>query len=262
MDENEEAEERQHLRSPVVYEIVRREAEVELSRPISSLWWSGVAAGIALSASLLGEGLLHFYLPDVAWRPVVASFGYCIGFLIVILGRLQLFTEQTVTAVLPLLKNFNLYNLRRTARLWSVVLVANLTGTFVTAAITIFAGTAHPDYLPALLEVAGGIAEFTPGKAVIYGIPAGFFVAALVWMMPSAEGSEFWVIVVVTWLIGLGGFAHVIVGSSEVFFLVLSGQLGVFDGFFGLILPSLVGNILGGTGLFALLAYGQVQEEL
>lgn len=262
MSEDEEVEERQHLRSPVVYEIVRREAEVELSRPSSSLWWSGVAAGIALSASLLTESLLRYYLPDAHWRPVVESFGYCVGFLIVIMGRLQLFTEQTVTAVIPLLAKFTARNLWRTARLWGIVLVANLTGTCLTAAITVFAGTIHPEHLPALLEVSREFAELTPAEAVIYGIPAGFFIAAIVWMMPSAEGAEFWVIIIVTYLIALGGFAHVVVGSAEAFTLVMTGELSVFDGLFGLILPSLVGNILGGTGLFAILAYGQVQEEL
>jgi formate-nitrite transporter family protein len=262
MGENEEAEDRQRLRSPVIYEIVRREAEVELERPLRSLWWSGVAAGIALSSSLLAEGLLHYYLPDVHWRPVVESFGYCVGFLIVILARLQLFTEQTVTAVIPLLADFTRRNLLRTARLWSVVLGANLVGTAVTAAVTIFVGTMPAEYLPALLEISREFAELRPGQALIYGIPAGFFVAAIVWMLPNVEGAEFFVIIVLTWLIAIGGFAHVVVGSSEVFMLLFSGELAWTDGFFGLVLPSLAGNILGGTGLFALLAYGQVREEL
>ncbi|HEX7060846.1 MAG TPA: formate/nitrite transporter family protein [Woeseiaceae bacterium] len=262
MDENQEVEERQRLRSPLVYEIVRREAEVELARPAVSLWWSGVAAGIALSASLLAEGLLHRYLPDAAWRPAAESFGYCFGFLVVILGRLQLFTEQTVTAVLPVLADFCTHTLLRTARLWSIVLVANFVGTLLTAIITVHIGTTSAENLVAMLEVAREFAELTPVQAVAYGIPAGFFIAAIVWMVPSAEGAAFWVIVVVTYLIALGGFAHVVVGSAEVFLLQVAGELGVAQGLFGLILPSLVGNILGGTGLFAMLAYAQVQEEL
>lgn len=262
MNEDREVEDRQHLRSPVVYEIVRREAEVELSRPAVSLWWSGVAAGIALSASLLGEAILRHYLPDAAWRPVAESVGYCFGFLIVILGRLQLFTEQTVTAVLPLLADLSARNFGRTARLWSIVLTANLVGAFLTACITVYVGTAPPEYVAAMLELSREFAGLTPLQAFTYGIPAGFFVAAIVWMMPSAEGAEFWVIVVVTYLIALGGFAHIVVGSAEVFLLQVSGELGVVEGFAGLILPCLVGNIVGGTGLFAMLAYAQVHEEL
>ncbi|HLU06725.1 MAG TPA: formate/nitrite transporter family protein [Woeseiaceae bacterium] len=262
MNENEEAEERQRLRSPLVYEIVRREAEVELARPLRSLWWSGVAAGIALSSSLLAEGLLHHYLPDAHWKPVVESFGYSVGFVIVMLARLQLFTEQTVTAVIPLLADFSTRNLARTGRLWSVVLTANLVGTAVTAAVTIFLGTIQPEHLPALLEVSREFAELDAGEAVIYGIPAGFFIAAIVWMLPSVEGAELFVIIIVTWLIAVGGFAHVVVGSAEVFMLQFSGELGLVEGFSGLILPSLMGNIIGGTGLFAMLAYGQVRAEL
>jgi formate/nitrite transporter FocA (FNT family) len=262
MNENEEAEERQRLRSPLVYEIVRREAEVELERPLRSLWWSGVAAGIALSSSLLAEGLLHHYLPDAHWKPVVESFGYSVGFLIVMLARLQLFTEQTVTAVIPLLADFSRKNLLRTGRLWAVVLTANLAGTAVTAAVTILLGTIRPEHLPALLEVSREFAELDAGQALIYGIPAGFFIAAIVWMLPSVEGAEPFVITIVTWLIAVGGFAHVVVGSSEVFMLQFSGELGLVEGFSRLILPSLAGNIIGGTGLFAMLAYGQVRAEL
>ena len=257
-----EASERQRLRSPVVYEIVRKEGEDELERPMASLWWSGVAAGTGISASVLAEGLLHHHLPDTPYRPVLENFGYCVGFLIVILGRLQLFTENTITAVLPLLAKFSFARLTRTARLWSIVFVANLVGTLFTALVTVYAGTIHPEHLPALLEISHHFAELSPGEALLYGIPAGFFVAAIVWIIPSAEESKFLVIVALTYLIALGGFAHVVAGSSEVFLLQLSGELGFVEGVFGLILPALIGNILGGTGLFALLAYGQVHQEI
>ena len=260
--ESQEVEERQRLRSPVIYEIVRAEGIEELERPVSSLWWSGLAAGLGISASLLAKGLLTYYLPDVAWAPAVTAFGYCLGFLIVVLGRLQLFTEQTVTAVLPLLKNPSRDSWIAMGRLWGVVLAANFTGTFLTALFMVAAEPVHPEHFLAMLEVSRKFAQLSGGEALLFGIPAGFLVAAMVWMIPNAKGSEFWVIVVMTYLIALGGFAHVIVGSSEVFLLILSGELGVAEGVFGLVLPSLVGNIIGGTGLFALLAYGQVQEEL
>ena len=105
-------------------------------------------------------------------------------------------------------------------------------------------------------------ADVSNQEALIYGIPAGFFIAAIVWMLPSVEGAELFVIIIVTWLIAVGGFAHVVVGSSEVFMLQFSGELGLLEGFSRLILPSLAGNIIGGTGLFAMLAYGQVRAEL
>jgi formate/nitrite transporter FocA (FNT family) len=101
--QQEVVEEHLPLRSPMVYEVVRQEGEIELGRPLASLWWSGVAAGIAMYSSLLALGVLNEHLPDEPWKPLVANFGYCFGFIIVVLGRLQLFTENTITAVLPLL---------------------------------------------------------------------------------------------------------------------------------------------------------------
>ncbi len=256
------AQERVRLRPTVVYEIVRREGEEEMERPLASLWWSGIAAGLGITASVLAEGLLHHYLPDTPYRPILENFGYCLGFVLVIMGRLQLFTENTITVVLPLLAGFSLERLWTVARLWLVVFLANVVGTLVTAVVTVYAGTVHPEHMPALLEVSHHFAENSPLEALIYGIPAGFFIASIVWMLPSSEGSEFWVIVAFTYLIALGDFTHVVAGSAEVFLLQISGELGVVDGVFGLILPTFVGNIIGGTCLFAVLAYGQVQDEM
>lgn len=255
------SEERQRLRSLVVYEIVCREGEEELDRPVNSLWWSGVAAGAAISSSLLAKALLHYYLPDAPWRPVVESLGYCVGFVIVILGRMELFTEHTVSAVLPLLRDFNIRNLARTGRLWLFVFLANLVGTAAAAAASVFIGTAHPEHLTAMLEVSREFAELSASHALVYGIPAGFLVAAIVWMMPSAQGSEFWIIVTVTYVIGLAGFTHVVVGSAEIFVLLLHGEIGIFNVLRSLG-PTLLGNIIGGAGLFAVLAYGQIREEV
>src|SRR5579884_3436773 len=101
-----EHEEADQLRSPagsVVYKAVCKEGADELERPSSALFWSGLAAGLSMGFSLVTEGLLSAYLPDSHWRPLVAKFGYSLGFLIVILGRQQLFTENTLTVILPLL---------------------------------------------------------------------------------------------------------------------------------------------------------------
>ena len=103
-------------RTPVIYEVVRRLGEEEMERPATSLWWSGVAAGLSISFSLLAQAILKTHLPDAAWTELISSLGYCVGFLIVILGRQQLFTESTITVVLPVLKDFtwqNLFNMGR-----------------------------------------------------------------------------------------------------------------------------------------------------
>lgn len=261
--EQDEAAQRAPLRSPVIYEVIRQDGEEELSRPLISLWWSGLAAGIALSSSVFAKGSLLAVVPEGAvWAPLVVNFGYPLGFLIVILGRLQLFTENTITVVLPVLADFTRANLQCTARLWAVVLGANLTGTFISALVALHLGLLPANILDASLEIARHFAVRTPGEMLLHGVPAGFLIAALVWLLPTSRANEFWVITVITYFIGLGGMAHVVAGSGEAFLLLLHGEISIMDTALRLILPSLVGNIIGGTFLFTLIAYGQVREEI
>src|SRR4051794_20919505 len=87
----------------IVYEAIRTEGNEELSRPSAALAWSGVAAGLSMGFSLVAQGLLRAYLPDTSWSPLLWRLGYAMGFLVVVLGRQQLFTENTLTAIIPLL---------------------------------------------------------------------------------------------------------------------------------------------------------------
>ena len=102
-------------------------------RPSTSLWWSGVAAGLSISFSLLAQAILRTHLPDAPWRPLVVGFGYCVGFLMAVLRRQQLFTESTITAVLPVPQHTSWQNFGRMMRLWAIVLAANLVGTLFAA---------------------------------------------------------------------------------------------------------------------------------
>jgi hypothetical protein len=120
--EIEEIEERSSPRTPVIYEIVRRLGEEEMARPVVSLWWSGVAAGLSISFSLLAKAILLTHLPDAPWRPLVTSFGYCVGFVMVVLSRQQLFTETTITVVLPVMAQFTRRNIAPAGRMWGIVL--------------------------------------------------------------------------------------------------------------------------------------------
>jgi formate/nitrite transporter FocA (FNT family) len=83
--------------------------------------------------SMVAEGLLQAGLPEAPWRPLLASFGYALGFLIVILGRQQLFTESTLTAMLPVLYRRDRASVAGLARVWGVVFVANIIGTIIFA---------------------------------------------------------------------------------------------------------------------------------
>ena len=72
----------------LIYEIIRREGEEEINRTARSLIWSGIAAGILISFSVLGEAIFRTYLPDTPARFLIENLGYSFGFLLVILGRM------------------------------------------------------------------------------------------------------------------------------------------------------------------------------
>ncbi len=108
-------------RSPVIYEVVRQQGEDKLRRPDGSLFWSGIAAGMTMMASVIAQGALRQKLPDAPWRDAVSSLGYSVGFLMVILGRMQLFTEQTIVTVLPVMAEPSWLRLWAAARLWIIV---------------------------------------------------------------------------------------------------------------------------------------------
>ncbi len=262
-EERESVAEHGRLSALTVYSIILREGEEELDRPTASLWWSGVAAGIGISTSVLAEGIIRTGLgADFPFLSLIESFGYTFGFVLVIMSRLQLFTENTITVVLPILASPTRHRWYRTARLWGIVFAANLLGTFLTAAITVHGGIVSDDILAAVMEISRHVAELDPQSAMLRAIPSGFLIAALVWMLPTAKGSELFIIILFTWLIAAGEFTHVVAGSNEIFSLVLTGELPILIAFTHHILPVLVGNIIGGTGLFAMLAYGQVRHEM
>lgn len=259
--EKQDIAENQGLSAVSVYGIVHEEGLDELERPLSSLWWSGVAAGLGITASVIAEGILHTTFEGHPYRSAIENLGYSVGFVLVILGRLQLFTENTLTAILPLLVQRTPNMLWCTARLWAVILVANFFGTFLASAFAVWGGSIPAEHVEGMIAISRHFAEHTPWEAFTLGVPAGFYVAAIVWMMPSARGASVLVIVMFTYLIAMGGFTHVIAGSAEMFLLMLTGEVGA-PGVAALLGATLMGNILGGTGLFALLAYGQVAQEI
>ena len=261
-EESQEVGERSPPKAKVVHAAVVRQGEDELERPVASLFWSGLAAGIAMMASVSAQAALHKGLPDAPWRELVAGFGYCLGFLIVILGRMQLFTEHTTVAVLPLMRERTAANLRRTLRLWGIVFVGNLVGAAAIAAACIYLRLQSHEMTDAMIDVSAKLLDKGPLEMMLQGIPAGFLIASVAWIRSAADDSSFWIVIVLTYAIAICGFTHVIAGACEAFLLLWSGNadagwlLGTF------LLPALAGNIIGGTGLFAMLAHAQVKEEI
>ena len=255
-------EDRLKLRPLAVYEVVRQEGEDELTRPLSSLWWSGLAAGLSIGFSLYTQAAIRAYLPEATWVPLIESFGYAVGFLIVILGRQQLFTEITLTATLPVLARPKVRGVVAVLRLWSVVFVANMVGTAIFAYGTANDLLNSPDITAAAIAISRTAMEPELWPMFMRAIAAGWLMATVVWLLPSADSSGFLVIALITSLIALFHLAHVVAGSVEALTLVFSGNMAFMDALSGFYLPALMGNILGGAALFSLISYGQVATEL
>ncbi len=173
-----EVTERKAGSSRVVHEVIRQQGDEGAARPPLALALAGLVGGVSISASVIAEAALRVRLPDEPWAELVSGLGYTVGFIIAIMGRLQLFTENTVTAVLPVATQPN------------------------------------------------------------------------------------WANFAITYTITIGGFSHVIAGSTEMWTLWLAGRIGFGAAMAGILLPTLLGNIIGGTGLFAVLAHGQAKGEL
>ncbi|GLO75799.1 formate/nitrite transporter family protein [Phaeobacter italicus] len=246
----------------LIFETIRREGEEELERPVRALWWSGIAAGILISFSVLGKSLFRAYLPEADWTPLVENLGYSLGFLMVILGRMQLFTENTITTVVPVVLRQDMDSFVRTARLWGIVLGANVVGAFVIAAFFGLTPVLKPELLEAMIKISEHATGMEPMIGLISGIPSGILIAAIVWMMPSAANNKIVLVVIFTWLIAAGDFTHIVAGSVEMALLLLLGELGIGQAVFGFFLPVLIGNVIGGTVVFTLLTYAQIRPEI
>jgi formate/nitrite transporter FocA (FNT family) len=257
-EELREARERSSVTVHVVHEAVRREGEEELKRSTSALAWSGLAAGLSMGFSVILEGLLRSKMPDAPWRPVISKMGYSAGFVLVILGRQQLFTENTLTPILPLFHRKDRATLLNVGRLWVTVLLANMAG-----ALAIAWTLGNTAAFPAEVRVSFadiGRESIAAGFGVVFlrGIFAGWLMAMLVWMLPFAESARFFVVVGVTWLIGLAGLSHVVAGAVEMMLLACTGAAPWHQVFGGYLLPALIGNIVGGVALVAVINHAQV----
>jgi len=256
--EDEEAEERASPSGKVIYKAILTEGEEELERPTAALFWSGLAAGLSMGFSMIGEGLLKANLPDEHWAILVTKFGYCAGFLIVVLGRQQLFTENTLTPILPLLQKRPMASVANVLRLWGTVLVANLLGALVIAFAVTHTDGFSAEATTAFREIGAQAIQPGFGGHVLRGIFAGWLIALMVWVLPFAESARVWVIIILTYLVGVGEFSHVIAGAVEVFTLAASGHAGWGEVIGGYIVPTLIGNVIGGVMLVAMLNHAQV----
>ncbi len=256
--QEQEAEDRTNVSALVVHEAIRKDGDEELRRPISALAWSGLAAGLSMGFSFVAEALFRTYIPAVPWRPLITNLGYPLGFLIVIVGRQQLFTENTLTAIIPLLARRNLATFWQVLRLWSVVLAANITGAHIFAWVIGNTPVLHQKFHLALGQLATEAADVSFGNAILRGIFAGWLIAMVVWMLAATDSNRIPIIILMTYIVGLAGLTHIVAGSVEVLFLVMTGAKTWLSFAVGYMVPTLIGNVLGGVALVSALNHAQV----
>ena len=245
-----------------IYEQVANNARQELGRSSVSLAISGLAGGVFMGLSGLGNAIAIALLtiPGATPTPGTLFIGkmfYPLGFIVVILGRSQLFTENTlypVALVLAEKKHF-----WKTIKLWSIVLPANVLGALVFAAIAALTGALRPDMVQALAEL-GQDALRHPASTIFWsGVMGGWIIATVAWLVSGSHSitGSVMIIWMLALVVGLGHFAHCIAGSGEILSTVLIGQTSTaaFLRWLGL---AVAGNICGGVGMVTLLEYGQV----
>ncbi len=246
----------------VIHEIVRAQGEEELERSFSGLAWSGLAAGLSIGFSFLTRATLRAHLPDTPWSPLIAGFGYSVGFLIVILGRQQLFTETTLTAVIPVFTRPGRRSLLRALRVWAIVLTANLVATWVFAGISAVPEVFPPATVQAMTALSAHTMAGPFWHTALTGGSAGWLIGLMVWLLPSARAGRALIIILLTYVIAICQFPHIIAGSVEAAFAVFTGHATLSDYALRFLVPTFLGNAVGGTILAALLNHAPLAAQL
>jgi formate-nitrite transporter family protein len=231
------------------------------SRP-GAVFWSGLAAGLSMGFSFLALALMQSKLPEGPARQLIGSTGYSLGFVIVIVGRQELFTESTLTAVLPLLVRRDWSTWLALLKFRAVVLVANLLGTLIFALLLTINGLFSDDMRASLDEISREAVSGPFWTTAIKAIFAGWLIALMIWLLPSARSARLFVILLLTYVVAIGHFSHVIAGSVEAFFAILAGQASADDYVAGFFVPTILENTIGGVALVALLNHAPLAREL
>lgn len=255
-------EDRLPSRAMAIHEHIRQDGEKELERDAMALLWSAIAAGLSMGASLLAKGIFHVQLDDIPGRFLLENLGYTFGFIIVIMARQQLFTENTVTAVLPVMHKPTPGNIGLLMRLWGIVLLGNILGTGVAAWAFEYMPIFDEETRDAFVSIGMEVMKNSPSEMFANAIISGWLIATMVWMFPAAGAAKIVVIILMTWLIALGDTTHIVVGSVEILYLVFNGTLHWSDFFWPFALPTLAGNICGGTFIFALMSHAQIRNDM
>ena len=241
-----------------IYEQVSRNARHELDRSVVGLSISGLAGGITMGLTALSTSIVIAQLGQSPPAKFIADLLYPIGFIAVILGRAQLFTENTLYPVALMLAERR--HGWKTLRLWVIVLPSNVLGAFFFALLAVRTGALRPEVVAAMTHLGVEAVGFTTSHVFWSGVIGGWIIALVAWLVSGSHSitGSVMLIGLLTFVVGLGGFAHCIATSGEILAAILDHQL-TFARYFAWLAPATLGNICGGVLLVTLLEYGQVK---
>jgi formate/nitrite transporter FocA (FNT family) len=236
-----------------------------LERPLVGLLVSGLSAGLDIGFSLFLMAVMitraEGALPKPVVEMLVANMA-AIGFIFVVLGRSELFTEQTTLAVLPVLDGRA--SLASLGRLWGVVYVANLAGAAIFAALATLIGPTMRVIDPkAFGQIAHRLTDHPAHAIFLSGLLAGWLMGLLSWLVAAGRDtiSQIVLVWIVTAAIGFANLHHAVLGTVEVLAGAFSRQgIGPID-FGHFLLWTTLGNTVGGVVFVAFLKYGQARPE-
>jgi formate/nitrite transporter FocA (FNT family) len=243
-----------------IYEQVSRNARRELQRPAMALATSGIVGGLTMGLTGLSVSVVSSMLGNSSLAQFVSLLFYPMGFMAVILGRGQLFTENTLYPIALILVERR--HVWQTVRLWTIVFPANVAGAFLFALLAARTKALQPDQLHMLVQLGTQAASPTMRHVFWSGVVGGWMIAMVAWLVSGSHSITGSVAVIwaLTFIVGVGHFAHCIATSGEILAAVLSH--GVTPGaYFRWLLVATSGNVVGGVVLVTLLEYGQVKLE-
>jgi formate/nitrite transporter FocA (FNT family) len=250
---------------PDILEELTKEGEKQHKRSNWSLSLSAFGAGLEISFSVLLMGVMYSLFDgqvSEASMNLILAICYPLGFLFVIIGKSELFTEHTTVAVLPILaKSASFSSL---FRIWGIVLLANLAGLFIFCCILAT--------LPVNMEIIKPEAYDHIASKVIHhkwyniagsAVLAGWLMGLLGWLTTSASDtmSRIFIIILVTFVIGVAGLHHSVVGAVEVLVGMLTSPNIHFTDFLRFMALAVPGNIIGGSIFVAVLKKSHTKEE-
>lgn len=241
-----------------IFEQVLTNARDELSRPTLALLFSGFAGGLSMGLTGLSVALAISYLGDGPVQQFLAFCFYPIGFIVVIIGRAQLFTENTLFPVVLVLDEHK--HVLNTLRLWAAVFVSNVAGAVFFGWLLMKTGALPGNFSDSLAGLGVHAVEGHFTLIFAKGVIGGWLIALVAWMVSASHWTigQIAVIWMLTFIVGAGHFSHCIASSAEIVAAIISGHLH-FSNYFQWLLPATLGNVVGGVAIVSLLNYGQVR---